>query len=460
MTGSSVLRGSFRDPAGFVFRREGVLYRQVNEVHRGHFDALISSGLYEELLTEALLIPHELVDVEPEAPGAHVVIRPEPVAFISYPYEWCFSQLRDAAIATLEIQSRALSHGMSLRDATAYNVQFHRGRPTLIDTLSFEVLVEDRPWVAYRQFCQHFLAPLALMAHRDVRLGQLLRVHLDGIPLDLASELLPKRARMHPSLALHLSMHAKSQRKHASDEEPVSSRRGGFSLRAFRGLLDNLRSGIEKLPDPGGDSTWRDYYREASHYSAEAADRKQALVASAIERVAPATVWDLGANTGRFSRLASGRGIDTVSFDLDPFAVEDNERQRKAEGDTHLLPLVSDLTNPSPAIGWANEERMTLEQRGPADLVLALALVHHLAISNNTPLPLVADLFARLGRRALVEWVPKHDDKVKVLLRDREDIFDDYTQEGFERAFAGRFEIGSRDVIDPTDRVMYLLRSR
>jgi len=192
------LGASFRDPSGFLFSRQGVLYRQVNQIYAEHCDRLMSSDLYARLIKAGLLIPHEEVNVEPEEPSlAYKVIKPEPVRFISYPYEWSFSQLKDAALATLAIQMRALESGMVLKDASAYNIQFHHGKPMLIDTLSFEIYHEGDPWVAYRQFCQHFLAPLSLMANKDVRLGQLMRIYIDGIPLDLAS----RRRRSMPGYA-------------------------------------------------------------------------------------------------------------------------------------------------------------------------------------------------------------------------------------------------------------------
>ncbi|MGH2660276.1 MAG: SAM-dependent methyltransferase [Actinomycetota bacterium] len=460
MTGrTETLAGSFRDPSGFVFSREGDLYRQVNLAHRADYDLLLSSGLYDSLLGEGLLIPHEEVDVEPAAPGAYKVLRPEPVTFVSYPYEWSFSQLRDAARITLRIQSMAMDHGLSLRDASAYNVQFHAGRPVLIDTLSLGALPEGRPWVAYRQFCEQFLAPLALMSYRDVRLGQLLRVHLDGVPLDLAVPLLPRRIRMRAPLLIHLVLHAKSQRRHGDDTEPAASR-GGLSPRALRGLIDSLRSGVEGLALPGEPSEWRAYDLQATHYSDEEARRKEELVSGFIEHVRPATVWDLGANVGRFSRLASRRGIPTIAFDIDPACVDESYRRARSEDDRHLLPLVLDLANPSPGIGWANAERMTLEQRGPADLCLALALVHHLAIGRNVPLPRIADLLTRMGRWIAVEFVSKEDERVAQLLLNREDVFPEYTEEGFEQAMTARFEILRREPIRETKRTLYLLRRR
>src|SRR6185436_4959816 len=193
-TNNGQLSASFRDPSGFLFSRGGILYRQVNRAYQKEYARLMESGLYEKLVKAGLLIPHVEVDQPPAVEvDALKVIQPDRVPFISYPYEWSFGQLKSAALATLSIQKRALKMGMSLKDASAYNIQFVHGKATLIDTLSFEVYEEGEPWVAYRQFCQHFLAPLALMALKDVRLNQLLRVYIDGVPLDLVSELLPTR---------------------------------------------------------------------------------------------------------------------------------------------------------------------------------------------------------------------------------------------------------------------------
>ena len=455
--------GSFRDPRGSLFRRDGVLYRHVDASAAEDFDLFERSGLRAALHDAALLIPHDEDPALAAERGAARVLRPEVVAFVSYPYEWSFSQLRDAALLTLRLQGIAMDHGMSLRDASAYNVQFHRGRPLLIDTLSFERLPEGRPWVAYRQFCQHFLAPLALMSTRDVRLGLLLREHLDGVPLDLAAALLPRRAHARPPLQLHLFLHAKSQRRHAADGADgaeVGAPRRGFGPKAFRGLLDSLRAGVEGLAVPEGVGDWADYEAGATHYTEDARRRKEDVVAAWIEGAAPTSVWDLGANVGRFSRMASTRGIDTVAFDLDAAAVERSYVAAREEGDAHLLPLVMDLTNPSPGLGWDGRERASLAERGPADLALALALVHHLAIGNNVPLPMLMTTLGGLARRAIVEFVPKDDVMVRTLLATREDVFPDYTQEGFEAAAATAFEIEGREPLPGSGRVLYRLGPR
>jgi hypothetical protein len=313
--------------------------------------------------------------------------------------------------------------------------------------------------VAYRQFCQHFLAPLALMTYRDVRLGQLLRTNTDGIPLDLAVSLLPRRARFRFTLFLHLFSHAKSQRRHAADAAaPRTGRR--FTLRAFQGLIDSLETAVRRLDRAPERSAWSGYYAEDLGYADEAFEHKKELVRKFVEEVAPGTVWDLGGNVGVFSRISATQGIPTVCFDVDPACVEANYRQVVADGETNLLPLVLDLTNPSPAMGWANRERQSLVERGPADMALALALVHHLAIGNNVPLPMVAAFFADVCRWLLVEFVPKDDPQVRRLLATREDIFPHYSIEGFERAFAQRLHIERREEIRDSPRILYLMRGR
>lgn len=421
----------------------------------------MSSGLYDSLVAEGLLIPHTETDIPAAAPEqAYKVIAPERVAFISYPYEWSFSQLKDAALLTLRIQKLALEKGMVLKDASAYNIQFLRGKPVLIDTLSFAKYVEGTTWVAYRQFCQHFLAPLALMSQVDVRLSQLMRLHIDGIPLDLASRLLPGKTRFNLSLLTHLHAHAYAQSATANrPSAAVPARTASFSRIAFIGLIDSLTNAVRKLSwKPAGG--WAGYYDD-TNYSGDAFDTKKQLVSSLIHEFRPALLWDLGANTGLFSRLASGlEDTLVVSADFDPAAVEINYKECSSDDLTNILPLVIDLTNPPAAIGWANNERQSFSERGPADMVLALALIHHLAISNNVPLVDIARFFASVSRRLVIEFVPKEDSQVQRLLASRDDIFTEYSIEGFKQAFSEYFEIDRQIPIDGTARTLFLLTAK
>lgn len=453
---SSQLPTSFRDPSGFLFQQNGVIYRQVNLVYKDDYDHLMDSGLYQALVDDNLLIPHEEVIIESPIPEiVYKIIRPEMIPFISYPYEWCFSQLRNAALTTLKIQKKALDFGMSLRDSSAYNIQFKNGRPIFIDTLSFGKYREGEPWVAYRQFCQHFLAPLALISYKDIRLSQLLGIHIDGLPLDLASCLLPWRTRLRFSLLSHIHLHARSQ-KHFADK-PVNVKQHRLSRYALLGILNSLESIVKKLKWQPGGTEWADYYQD-TNYSPQAFEHKKTIVAGFLDRVRPATVWDLGANVGIFSRLASDREIPTVSFDVDPAAVERNYLDCVARGDANILPLVIDLTNPSPGIGWENKERMSLKERGPADAVLALALVHHLAISNNVPLSRIAGFLSDISHWLIIEFVPKTDSQIQRLLATREDIFPDYTRKEFEKEFSRYFTIDDSADIRESQRTLYLMR--
>jgi hypothetical protein len=383
------------------------------------------------------------------------------VPFVSYPYEWCFGELKDAALATLEIQQIALDFGMTLKDASAYNIQIDQGRPVFIDTLSFEAYREGEPWVAYRQFCQHFLAPLALIHYRDIKLGQLSRIYIDGIPLSLARSLLPARAWLRVQLFLHIRLHASYQQRFegAASEDATALKARALSRKNFDNLIAGLRSACSSLDWRPEGTEWADYY-EGDSYTDEGEEDKVGVVARHLERVQPTEVWDLGANTGRFSRIAADRGIYTVSFDVDPACVERNYRQSTRSKEAHLLPLVLDLVNPSPALGWAHEERSSLAERSSADLVMALALIHHIAISNNVPLTRIASYFARLAEHLIIEFVPKSDPKVKVLLATREDVFPTYTQQGFVEAFSNAFEILDVHPVKASERTIYLMRRR
>lgn len=451
---------SFRDPSGFMFHQDGVLYRQVNVSYQKDYDLLMGSGLYHRLVDDGWLVAHQEVDrALAGSDSAYKVLRPEPIPFISYPYEWSFGQFKNAALLTLAIQKRAMEFGMTLKDCTAYNVQFRDGQVILIDTLSFEAYREGLPWVAYRQFCQHFLAPLALMTLTDVRLNQLVRTNIDGIPLDLASRLLPFRSKLRPALAIHIHLHAKMQSAYGGEGGGARSAKRRFGRGALLGLVDHLESAIRRFHWEPEKTEWADYYRKNS-YSDAALARKEALVGEYLDRIQPTMVWDLGANTGRFSRIAAARGITTVAFDLDPSCIELNYREVVQRREPRILPLLLDLINPSPGTGWLNRERNSFLNRGPVDAALALALVHHLAIGNNLPLLSIADFLRQVGRSLIIEFVPKDDPQVARLLASREDIFPDYHQHEFERCFRQFFEIEASAPIPDTGRVLYLMRGR
>jgi len=401
------------------------------------------------------LLPHQEDDIKKAVTeDAYKIIKPLQLNIISYPYEWCFSQLKDAALLTLEIQQIALQHGMVLKDASAYNIQFYKGKPVFIDTLSFEVYKEGSPWVAYRQFCQHFLVPLVLMKYNDVRMNQLSKVFLDGIPLDFAVKQLPTKCLFNFALFSHIFMHAKSQKYFGGKQ--VAKSIHSMSKFQLTALIDNMQSFIVNCRWKLKDSEWGNYYSD-TNYSDEAHAQKQKIVRQFLLQTSSGLVLDIGGNVGTYSRLANNLGREAVCLDIDPVAVEKNYLSVKNSDEKKLLPLIMDVTNPSPGIGWGNEERQSFFQRISADTIIALALLHHLAISNNLPFQKIAVLFRNICKYCIIEWIPKEDSQVQRLLATRQDIFTNYSKEQFEKCFNQQFDIIEKVPIEGSLRTVYLL---
>jgi ribosomal protein L11 methylase PrmA len=348
---------------------------------------------------------------------------------------------------------------MSLKDSSVYNVQFIDGKPMLIDTLSFQLYKADKPWTAYRQYCQHFLAPLALMSMVDIRLSQLYRVYLEGIPLDLADLLLPRFLHFKLGLWLHIRLHSKIQHKYSDSSLHKETGNKKFSKKSFYGLIENLEKCIANLSWKVKEQIWDNYYSNC-HMDQSSFGKKKNYLTRCISEVNPSCVWDLGANTGFFSRLASNNGIFTISLDFDISCVEKSYIESREKNEKKILPLFMDITNPSPSIGWENIERKSLKERGPVDLAVALALVHHLAISNNLPFSKIASFFHSICTWLVIEFVPKQDPMVSKLLRSREDIFQSYTKEDFEFEFSQYFQIKSNEQLPNSSRILYLMERK
>jgi hypothetical protein len=438
----------------------GEIYRQINEAGYPDYQFLMQSKLYQHLLAREWIVPHTEVsnDLALNEHGM-IVIKPRHIPFISYSYEWSFSQLKDAALLTLEIVKHAMQYGMILKDASAYNIQFQNGSPIFIDTGSFEKYEEGTPWVAYHQFCKHFLAPLVLMAKKDFRLGAISKQYIDGIPLDLTSQLLPFKTRLSPSLFAHIHAHAKAQRKFSDSNATGSKITRKVSKNGLLGLVDNLSALIKKLTWNPIKSEWGDYYNQ-TNYSDVATQDKAKLVQRLVGLVEAKIVWDVGGNNGYYSRVVASENIDVVCFDIDPTAVETNYRKIKQDKSKSILPLILDLTNPSTSIGWAETEREGLLNRANADLVMALALIHHLALSNNIPFDRIARYFSFLSPFLMIEFVPKEDSQVQRLLVSRQDIFDQYNIECFRESFSKHYDVIEEVAVQDTCRTLFLLRRK
>jgi ribosomal protein L11 methylase PrmA len=449
---------SFRDPCGRVYTQDGDVFRTVNASYAHHYEHLRQSGLLSHLWDRGWMVDFK-EDSVPRVSTAWKTLWVRRIPFLSYPYEWSFSQLKAAALLTLDVQEAALGHGMTLKDASAYNVQFEGTRPICIDCLSLEMLEEGAPWAAYAQFCRHFLAPLVLMARTHLGAALLMRDHIDGIPLDMASALMPWRTQLSPGIQLHIHMHARMQRRHGDSRVSAGKARGVHVTRpTLVRLVQSLRALVQGLKLPDVSTNWGDYYAD-TNYTPEAFEAKRGHVSALLDRVKPSTLLDLGANRGAFSALRAGRAGLVIAADMDPLAVERHYQDLVRHQMDGVLPLVVDLSNPSPSLGWHNEERSSFLERCDVDAVLALALIHHLSIGNNVPLDMSARLFASVGRYLLLEFVPKEDSQVQRMLATRKDIFEDYTLEGLLAAYDPYFScIDRREIQDSTRTLLLFVR--
>lgn len=444
------------DPSGVCFWKDGRIYRQIYNSYSDDYDYLMRSGLYDELVKRGLLVSHHEVGIDSEdKKQVYKIISPLEIPFISYPYEWCFSQLKDAALTTLEVQGIALKYGMSLKDSSAFNIQFYKGKPILIDTLSFKKYIPGSPWVAYRQFCQHFIAPLALMCRRDPRLILLFRTYHDGIPLDLASKLLPLRTHLSLYILSHIHFHSLLQLYFGNRR--IKRNQISLSKHALEGLVDNLKTSVERMKLKKERTPMLHYYDDTT-YTALGMEHKKQVVSEFIDMAKPKKLWDFGANIGSFSRIAGSKGVSVISFDNDHAAVEENYRICFEEHDANLLPLFVDLVNPTPSHGWACKEKMSLSTRGPVDMVFSLALLHHLSIGYSISFDVIAVFFAEICDYLIIEFIPRDDERVQQMLVNREDIYQSYTVDNFEHEFKKLFNIVSCVNIRDSVRTLYLMK--
>jgi hypothetical protein len=447
---------SFKDPSGFVFESGGNIYRQVNQYYAAQYRQLMDSGLYKQLVSQQRLIAHEEVAENIiNTPEWYTTLRPEPVQHISYPYEWCFEQLQDAALLTLSVLKTALQHGMILKDATPYNIQFHKGRPVFIDTLSFDTYDPKQPWIAYRQFCQCFLFPLYLEHYLKTDIQRILSTYIDGIPVDFVAKLLPLKSRLSLGVWLHVYL-----QHTASTSTRGNKQTAGFSKKKLLDVISHLTNIITNFPNNKTyKTTWSNYY-EDTILSKEYLQEKEKIVRAFCQNSKARSVLDLGANDGYFSRLFASHQMQVIATDADNRCISRLYQEVKKNNIQNILPLILDIANPSPAIGFHNRERAAFHDRIKTDLVAALALVHHLVIGKNISLPVLADYFNHIAPELIIEFVPKEDEKVQQMLKSRPDTFTDYDQANFERYFTQYFDIVSQKPVPGTSRILYNMKRK
>lgn len=431
---------------------DGVYYRQVNRSYCSDFELLLRSGLYTALTQKGLLLPHSEIEADLTGhPEKYKILLPEQVPLISYPDEWSPSQLKTAALLTLELLRTGLDHGMVLKDAMPLNIQFHKGKAVFIDTLSFEKYDPAQPWVAYRQFCENFLNPLYLNHYHRIGTHTLAGAYPEGIPADVAATLLPWKARLRLGVWLHVLLPARVRK----DVLPGGGQRV-FDKTKLLHLTSHLEHILENLgTGTGNPSHWKGYYQD-SILSQDYLAAKEELFRTFIADIAFASALDLGANDGYFSKILAEKAIAVVAADSDWHCIDSLHRYTRQHPDCPILPLCVDIADPTPARGFANTERSSFTDRMPADLVVALALVHHLVLGRNIPLGSIAAYFFQLTTdRLILEFVPLSDPKAAQLRRNRKGEVPSYDETALEQAFAGYFTIERKSPVPGTERILY-----
>jgi SAM-dependent methyltransferase len=448
---------SFRDPAGRLFRAGDQVYRTCSPDALATLKAADEAGLLRTLEERGLFLPVSLVPAAAEglspAEVGGTVIRQPALSPVTYSYEWSFSMLRDAARATLDALDLCLDRGFILKDSTAFNVLFEGSAPRLVDVHSLERYEDGMLWAGYGQFCRAFLFPLFLVSYRGIDPRALLLAGLGEIGVDQVAAMLSWRDRLRPGVFVNVGMQNQLERQFAGRAEDVNKAQSGvrLPLTALRSQIRRVRSLVEALHPPKGDA-WTTYVETHTYEDADVR-RKEGFVAAALEAMKPQVALDLGTNTGQYARLARKSGARVVALDVSPACIDAVYRQ--ASGDTGLSPVVADLSKPTPPAGWKLIERTGLLDRLRGDFLLALALIHHLRITGGIPLAEVVDLLTRLAPAGIIEWVGRGDSMVRRLLALRPDVYDDYTQQHFERLLSTRARIVAQESVSGGERTLY-----
>jgi len=450
---------SFRDPSGNILVKDNNIYRVIYPIYFSQYKALTGDGFYQKLIDAKLLIPHEQVSAGED----NIIIKPEHIPFFSYPYEWSFSQYKHAALHTLKLQRYCLQHGYTLKDATAFNVTYHKGAPIFVDTLSFDVYEDGQPWRAYKQFIMHFLGPLVLAKYHGTDMLKTLLQYIDGMPMQKMAKMLPFSTKFNPILYTNIHLAAKYDAKYSSNEGETE-KKVSISKSAQLKIIDSLYNYIKDL-QLNEKTQWKEYYT-FTNYDADSFEYKKDLVRTWCQKINAGKVLDIGGNDGTFSRVLKDIAYDILVTDIDANAVDHNYTQVLKNRENNILPLVSDLLNPSPGIGLNNKERSPLLERiinSRYDVSMALALIHHISLTGNVPFDMSAKLFASLTPFLIIEFPDRGDSWVDFLLKSKREFaghFDGYNLKNFETVYAQYFDVVEKQAIANTQRTMYLLKRK
>ena len=450
---------SFRDPSGYVFTENGSIKRSIQPIYFKQYEALNSTGFFQKLFDFGLLIPHTEILKE-----AHqVIIQPEQIPFVTFPYEWSFNQYKEAALLTLKLQKYALENDFSLKDGSAFNVTFHKGKAVFIDTLSFDFYEENKPWRAYKQFITHFLGPLLLARYHGAQSLKLMSNFIDGIPVKVVASMLPFKTKLNPFLYSNIHLLAKFEDKHNEDYDG-ETKVATLSKKAQLNIIKTLYDFIKKI-SLREYSEWGSYYNK-TNYSEDAFNLKSDIINTWVEGLQTKTLIDVGGNDGTFVRRITSHLDQALVCDIDNNAVDYNYKQIKENKEQYITPFVLDVLNPSAAIGFNNQERssfITRIQDFAPDVTLALAVIHHMTLSGNVPFEMSAAFFRLFSKYLIIEFPRRGDSWVERLLNTKGEFkehFNFYSEANFENAYFQYFDLVKKKQIENSNRVIYLLKRK
>jgi SAM-dependent methyltransferase len=456
--------GSFRDRNGRVYCSDKDVIRGLSAYALEQWNILSQKPFFQEYLRKGAFVATESADVAglpaDFTKGWAGFLRHERIPFISYPFEWSFSMLKDAALLHLELLDAALQEGMTTKDGSAYNIQWRGVQPVFIDIPSFEATRPGEPWAGYRQFCQLFLFPLMLSSFRNHPVQLWLRGRIEGIEPEECWNAMSIRDLFRKGVFSHVYLHTKLQNMtaHNSHDMNAGLKNAGFHQQLVRINVNKLRRIIKRLQPKQTKSNWSNYATDCS-YSEQDREAKERFVGDVVSQRRRRMVWDLGCNTGTFSKIAAKNSDYVVAMDSDRISVERLYLDVQTNGPGNILPLVNNIVDPSPGLGWRLSERRTLHERGRPDLILCLALVHHLVIGSNVPLRELIEWLAHLGSDLVIEFAGRDDPMVQKLLRNKTESYDDYEIAYFEQCLSGFFEIVQKHPLTSGSRTLYHLRA-
>jgi len=432
--------GSFRDRTARIFLHQGKIYRALSKQALEDWRRVSTLPFFQQLTVDGRIIrTEELSEQQVQQLAVPVscaaILHHQRITFITYPYEWCFSMLRRAALLHLEILTEAVRSGTILKDASPYNVQFRGSHAVFIDTGSFVAHGDSEPWIGYRQFCEMMLFPLLLQAYRRIDIQPVLRVRLDGIRAREFLRPLSWRDMLRPGVLTHGWLQSLLEQSAGSTKTDTigALKSSGFDRKLIQNNLARLTRLIQRLTWKPDLTHWTSY-RQAFPHVLQDGYAKSKFVREVCQLYRRKLVWDLGCNDGHFSEIAAENADTVIAMDQDHGCVEIFYKKLAEKKNEQIVPLCVDLLNPSAALGWRGRERARLENRGLPELVLCLGLIHHLVIAGNIPLPEVVDWLASLGAEVVIEFPGKGDLMVKELLRNKPDQYDDYSFAALETA--------------------------